>query len=290
MASRLLYFFTLKYDSSREKRLMPNPLKRFLYSTLLAITFCLPGASMAGEALQRVLDFKTLNVGMSADQPPMTARNKQGGLMGYDVDLARAMATAMRVQLEIKVLPFGDLLQALENNEIDMVISNMSITPERTEKVTFVGPYMMSGKSILTRNSVLAQASEGGEFNRKDLKMVALENSTSAMFISEAAPEAQLITVKNSDAGVAMIVNGEADAMIADMATCKLAALRHREAGLTSLKQPLTLEPVGIAVSKDDPQFQNLVENYLDAYGKTGVLAKLRQKWFEDSSWVSALP
>ena len=65
--------------------------------------------------------------------------------------------------------------------------------------------------------------------------------------------------------------------------------LRHKEAGLTTLQQPLTLEPVGIAVSRDDAQFQNLVDNYLDAYGKTGVLAKLRKKWFEDSSWVAAL-
>jgi ABC-type amino acid transport substrate-binding protein len=50
------------------------------------------------------------------------------------------------------------------------------------------------------------------------------------------------------------------------------------------------VEPVGIAVSKDDQQFFNLVDNYLEAYEKTGVLTKLRKKWFEDSSWVAALP
>ncbi len=266
---------------------MPSILKRLLLVTLFATL--LPTAQ-AGETLQRVLDFKTLNVGMSADQPPMTARNKTGGLRGYDVDLARAMASAMRVQLEIKVMPFSDLISALERDEIDMIISNMSITPERTEQVTFLGPYMMAGKSILTRNSVLAQAKEGGAFNRKDLKLVAIENSTSAMFISEAAPDAQLVTVATNDTGIAKIINGEADAMIADMAVCKLAVLRHQDAGLVTLSEPLTLEPVGIAVSKDDHQFQNLVDNYLDAYGKTGVLSGLRKKWFEDGSWVGALP
>lgn len=266
---------------------MPNALKHLILVFFFATS--LPAAN-AGETLQRVLDFKTLNVGMSADQPPMTAHNKNGSLMGYDVDLARAMANAMRVQLDIKVIPFAELIPALERNEIDMVISNMSITPERTEQVTFLGPYMMAGKSILTRNSVLAQAKESGAFNRKDLKLVAIKNSTSAMFISEAAPDAQLVTVQNNDAGVALVINGEADAMIADMAVCKLAVLRHKDVGLTTLKEPLTLEPVGIAVSKNDPQFQNLVDNYLDAYGKTGVLAGLRKKWFEDGSWVSALP
>jgi polar amino acid transport system substrate-binding protein len=266
---------------------MPNILRQLLLFT--ALTLLLPTAQ-AGETLQRVLDFKTLNVGMSADQPPMTARNRNGGLMGYDVDLARAMANAMRVQLEIKVMPFSELIAALEKDEIDMIISNMSITPERAEQVTFLGPYMMAGKSILTRNSILAQAQESGAFNREDLKLVAIENSTSAVFISEAAPQAQLLTVEQNEAGVEMVIKGEADAMIADMAVAKLAVLRHPNAGLATLKEPLTLEPVGIAVSKDDPQFQNLVDNYLDAYGKTGLLAGLRKKWFEDGSWVGALP
>lgn len=269
---------------------MPNVFKPLFLTSLLVLSLCLPGTSLAGDTLQRVLDFKTLKVGTSADQPPLTTRNKSGGVMGYDLDLAKAMANAMRVQLDVKVIPLGDLIRALENNEIDMIISNMSITPERSEQVSFVGPYMMSGKSILTRNSVLAQARESGEFNRKDLKLVAIENSTSATFIAESAPDAQLLTVKDSDAGIAMVISGEADAMVADMATCKLAALRHREAGLITLQEPLTLEPVGIAVSKNDPQFLNLVENYLQAYEKTGVLAKLRKKWFEDSSWISALP
>ena len=76
-----------------------------------------------------------------------------------------------------------------------MVISGMSITPERTELVSFVGPYMMSGKSILTKNSVLGKITSTEEFNRKDLKLLALSNSTSAAFVKSAAPDAKLIEV-----------------------------------------------------------------------------------------------
>ena len=56
------------------------------------------------------------------------------------------------------------------------------------------------------------------------------------------------------------------------------------------MDRPLTVEPIGIAISKDDAQFQNLVQNYLRSYEKTGILNKLREKWFEDNSWVAALP
>lgn len=210
--------------------------------------------------------------------------------MGYDVDLAQALARAMRVQLDIKTMPFGELMTALEKDEIDMIISGMSITPERTEHVSFVGPYLMSGKSILTRNSVLAQAQDGGQFNRADLKLLALKNSTSASFARMVAPEANLTEIDSYDEGVELLKAGKADAMIADMTVCQLSVLRYPDAGLVTLEKPLTIEPIGIAISKDDAQFLNLVDNYLDAYGKTGILSAMRKKWFEDSSWVAALP
>lgn len=269
---------------------MFKAIKQLLAGTALAATALLPAAALAGDTLQRVVDFETLKVGMSANQPPMTMQNREGGLMGFDVDLAKALASAMQVKLDIKVMPFGDLLEALENDEIDMVLSGMSITPQRTEQVSFVGPYMMSGKSILTRNDVLAKVTSTDEFNRADLKLLALENSTSAIFAGKVAPEATLVEVKSYDDGVKMLIDGKADAMVADMPMCILSVLRYPEAGFATLDRPLTVEPIGIAISRDDLQFQNLVQNYLRAYEKSGVLNQMRKKWFEDNSWVAALP
>jgi polar amino acid transport system substrate-binding protein len=277
-------------QNTKEIYSMSYAIKRLMLGSLLALAAVFPINTMAGDTLQRVVDFKVLKVGMSANQPPLTMTNREGGLMGFDVDLAKAMAVAMKVKLEIKAMPFGELMTALEENEIDMVLSGMSITPERTELVSFVGPYMMSGKSILTKNSTLGKISSTDEFNRADLKILALSNSTSASFVRTAAPQATLVEVESYDAGVAMLIDGKGDAMVADMPLCVLSVLRYPEAGLTTLDRPLTVEPIGIAVSKNDPQFFNLVDNFLKAYEKTGVLTKLRKKWFEDSSWVAALP
>lgn len=263
---------------------------RLILAALVLSASVIANAASAGETLQRILDFKTLTIGTSGDQPPFTMLSKGGGIMGYDVDLAKALAAAMRVRLEIEVLSFGELLGALERGDVDMVISNMSITPERAEKVHFIGPYMVSGKSILARSSLLGEALETEAFNRKEIKLLALKNSTSETFAKEHAPNATLTAITNNDEGVAMLLAGKADALIADMATCKLAALRHQTAGLATLKNPLTVEPIGIAISSDDLQFQNLVGSYLGAYEKTGVLLNLRKKWFDDSAWVSKLP
>ena len=269
---------------------MSKLITRVILLGTLALATVFSPLGMAGDTLQRVVDFKVLNVGMSGKQPPMNAVNKDGNLMGFDVDLAKALASAMKVKLNIKIMPFGELENALADDKIDMIISGMGITPARTELASFVGPYMLSGKSLLTKDSVLAEAKGSAQFNRKDLKLVALEKSTSSSFITSVTPESTLIEVVDYDTGVAMVISGEADGMVADMPACVLAVMQHPDAGLRTLSRPITVEPIGIAISKNDPQFLNLVENYLDAYEKMGVLSTLRKKWLEDNSWIAALP
>jgi ABC-type amino acid transport substrate-binding protein len=269
---------------------MPSSIKRLVAGGLLALLTALPPATMAGETLARVVDFRVLKVGMSGSQPPMNTVNRDGALMGMDVDLAKALAAAMRVQLEIKKMPFGELMEALEQNKVDMVISGMAITPERTEMASFVGPYMVSGKSILTKDSVLAKVSAMEEVNRDNLKLAALQNSTSASFVSTVAPQASLVEISNYDEGIKMLREDKIDGMVADMPICQLSVMRYPDAGFVTLERPLTIEPIGIAISKDDPQFLNLVQNYLDGFGKLGIMTKMQKRWFEDSSWIAALP
>jgi polar amino acid transport system substrate-binding protein len=259
-----------------------------LFGALLCLSLLVPFAQ-AGDTLDRVVENKVLIVGMTADQPPMNALNRQGKYMGFDVDLAGALANAMRADLKIEQMPFGELSAALEAGKIDMVISGMAITPERSRSASFIGPYMMSGKSILATREAIEQFASGDLANQ-EVKLAALKNSTSATFVREAAPNATLVEVEDYAAAIAMVRSGEAAGMVADEPTCKLAVLRDPASGLVTLEKPLTVEPFGIAIDADDREFLNLVENYVDAYERTGLLNGLRKKWLENSSWVAALP
>ncbi len=247
-------------------------------------------ADTHSPVLDRVVDFKVLKVGMSGNQPPMNTNSRSGQLIGYEVDLARAIAGAMGARLEIVTMPFGELLSALDDEKVDMVMSGMAITAERSRDYTFVGPYMMSGKSILTKSAGLAQATQSSQFNRDDLKLAALAGSTSQVFVETVAPDATLVKVNEYDEAVQKVIDGEIDGLIADMPICVLAVMRYPNAGLATLQAPLSVEPFGIAVPAHDRQFVALVDNYLDTYAKMGLLNKLRQKWFEDKTWVAALP
>ena len=81
-------------------------------------------------------------------------------MIGLEVDLAKGLAYALGLEVEIVQKPFGQLLPALKKNQVDMVISGMTITPERNARVAFAGPYFISGKSVLARPSIISQYDE----------------------------------------------------------------------------------------------------------------------------------
>jgi len=264
----------------------------FLGAVVLASAALLPASAAAQDSpvLDRIVESSTLRVGMSGNQPPFNMKARDGHLIGLEVDLANALAAAMKANLEIVEKPFGDLIPALEKGEVDLVLSGMTITADRSRSVSFVGPYVVSGKSILTKSSTLAAVDSAGELNESDIRLVALRNSTSEDFVRRNLPQAQLTTVGTYDEAIEMIRAGTTGALVADMPICLITLLRYPNEGFATLSQPLTLEPIGIAVPANDPQLLNLVRNYVTALEGLGVLDALRVQWLENGAWIAALP
>lgn len=246
--------------------------------------------SQGDKVLDQILKREELRVGTSASQPPFTMKSKEGQFMGYEIDIANLLAEAMNLKLAFVEKPFSELLPALEKGEIDVVMSGMTITPERNLKFIFAGPYAISGKSILAKTARLSALDEMNEINRPTIKVTALNGSTSQKFVEKFAPQVKLIPTADYDAAVKMVLQDEADIMVADYPICVLSVLRHPDSGLATLDAPLTIEPIGIALAPGAFQLHNLIENYLNALQIGGVLENLEAKWFDDGSWLIRLP
>ena len=96
----------------------------------------------------------------------------------------------------------------------------------------------------------------------------------------------QLIAVANYEEAVNMVINDQADAMVADKPICVLSIMKYPGKDLVTTDQPLTVEPIGMALPSADPQFLNLVSNYISTLQISGMLTALEQKWFKDGSWM----
>ena len=256
----------------------------------LLVLFVVPANAFAQTSLERIVANGELRIGTSGNQPPFTAKSKEGELMGFEVDLANLIAESMGVKATFVEKPFAELLTALESGEVDVIMSGMTMTPERNMKVAFVGPYIISGKSILTKSATMAKAQKVGDIDQSTIKLVALNGSTSQEFAEKAMPSSQLTKTDDYETAVDMVLDGRSDAMVADFPICAIAILRHPGEGLATLSKPLTIEPIGMAMSPNDPLLMNLVENYLAALAMAGVLSQLEHQWFNDRGWLVRLP
>ena len=232
------------------------------------------------DRLAAVLTRQELRVGLSGAQPPLNMKNRAGELIGLEVDLAEALAHSMNLKLRFVEKPFAELLDALEADEVDLVISGVSITPERNARVAFAGPYMVSGKSLLTLSEEIANASDVALLNNPTRRFAALEGSTSHALVEDAFPQAKLVSTVDYDTAIEMVKQGEVDALIADFPICALSVVRYPDAGLRTLGTPFTIEPLGVALPADAPLFVNLVENYINTLESTGTLVQLKARWF----------
>jgi polar amino acid transport system substrate-binding protein len=196
----------------------------------------------------------------------------------------------MDVKLRLETMPFAELLPALEAGKVDMVMSSMTMLTERNLKVAFVGPYFISGKSFLTKTRTFLSVEDPSEVNSPGTTLVALEGSTSQLFVEELIPKATLVRAKDYDQAVQMVLQGKAQALVADYPICVISVFRYPGAELATLLTPLTYEPIGIALPANDPLLINLVENFLEAFEGSGELEDLRQRWFENGSWLRKLP
>lgn len=244
----------------------------------------------ANDPLHDIIASGSLRIGLSGDQPPFSMKARDGETIGLDVDLGMALAAAMGLEAQLSLMDFADLLPALEADEIDVVISAMTITPQRNARVPFAGPYYVSGTSALTKSDELAHIEDLSELNAVGQRYAAIAGSTNETFAKEHLPNATLISTHDFDTAVGLVLNDEVDAVLADFPLCKYAAMRHPEAGFSDLMTPFTVEPLGVAVRADAPLLVNLIQNYLDTLEYAGLLGQLKARWLGDDDWIEDMP
>ena len=243
----------------------------------------------ASPVISRILQRGELRVGTSGNQPPLNATAKDGTIIGFDIDIAAQFARAMGVKLAVVPMPFAELLPALQKGDVDMVLSGLTMTPERNLRVAFVGPYLVSGMSILTKSKTMAKLRRAEEIDLPTVKVAALRGSTAETFAQQTIPKATMVLVGTLDEGVEMVRAGTVDALLADHPFCSVTVYRYRDDDLATLETPFTFEPLGIALPPNDPLLINWTQNALADLDDSGAVYDMMYHWFEEDDWLQRL-
>jgi len=256
---------------------------------LLLVTFLWSASGFAASGIDKILKKKELVVGTSGTYPPMTFKAKDGKVHGLDIDLATSIAAAMGVKLRIAVIPFDELIPALKKGKIDMIISCMTTTPQRNIRVAFIGPYFVSGQSILTTKEIAAGINSPADINKPEFSIAVPKGTTTEEIAKGLLPKANLKVVKSTDEALELLKNGKVMAVMADYPFVAVESFRYQDRGFVA-NPPFSAEPLGIAIRPDDVHMMNFLSNFIGQMRMGGHLDALTKKWFTSTEWMKELP
>lgn len=213
--------------------------------------------------IKAIQDAGKLVVGTSAPYEPMEFVNETTGeLEGFDIDVAEKIATALEVDLEVVNIDWDDLItfNALETGEVDIMISAITITTERSEQVLFSNAYLNAGQVIIVNETNEDIMDEEDLANNKT---VGVQNGTTSEdeALKYVANETFVIIYANYTAALTDIIAGNIDAIIIDY-PAGVGLIKNVE-GLEIAGEPFTDELYGIAMNKGESALKTVIDNVI---------------------------
>ena len=216
---------------------------------------------------------------------PWSMRDKNGDLIGFELDVGRKLAEDMGVEVEFVPTAWDGIIPALVSGNFDVIISGMSVTAQRNLTINFTDPYAYSGLAILA-NKELTAGMARDDLNSSEVTFAARRGATPATVIAKAFPEANLLLFDEDGASTQEVLNGNAHATMASQPTPNREAGRNPET-LVVLEGEL-FDPRGEAfgMRKGDPDAMNFFNNWIAQQWRSGWLEERHNYWFATEEWA----
>ncbi len=245
----------------------------------LAFLFGCTSSNDTGEdqSLKMVQDSGKLVMGLDDSFPPMGFRDENNEIVGFDVDLAKEVASRMGVELELNPIDWNAKDLELQNNNIDVIWNGYSVTPEREETNLLSTPYMQNTQAIMVKkdSSIQTLADLSG-------KKVAVQSGSSAENALKADEtlfaSIETVDFKENVTASLDVKNGNVDALAIDSVVANY--LMSKDDSFVLLGETLAPEDYAIGFRKNDVALKDEVEKALAEMRDDGKFAEISNKWF----------
>lgn len=225
----------------------------------------------------------SFTLGLDADFAPMGFTQDDGQIVGFDIDLANAVAEKMGVALEVKPIDWDSKGMELSSGKIDIIWNGFSITDERRKEVLFSNPYLSTKQSIIVKagSDIKTKADLAG-------KKIALQDGST----SEDAMKADTATYETigddnisrfkENSQVLMEVDaGRADAAVIDEIFVRYYLQKENMLDkFVVLEEGFDEEDYGVGGRKGDYALMEAINKALDECKADGTTSEISQKWF----------
>jgi ABC-type amino acid transport substrate-binding protein len=221
---------------------------------------------------------REFRIGISPNYPPL-AYKFRGQLVGLEVDFAIQLGKELDKQITFVETPWSEIIPALTEGKIDIIMSGMSITEDRAKLVSFTEPYMQIGQMALVRARDEAAFSNLERFFDTTARVGFVSNTTGEQAAKETFSKAKLVPQPTAEDGVAALRQGRIDVFIHDAPTVWRIGGNPGERELIGLYWPLTEESLAWAVRKSDVPLQFALSSKVKEWKLNGRLKQLSSRW-----------
>lgn len=262
-------------------------IKRYWPMLLLGIftcsLVCLAHAGAIDQAVQR----GTLKVGTNPSYLPFEMTDRQGRIIGFEIDLLQEMSKALGVRLELVSVPYVALIPGLLEQQFDLIGSGMTVTQERNLTLNFSDSFIIVGQTVLLHPRLAGKVHSVEDLNEAGYRIAVTEGTTGEAAAQRFLGIAQLHSFATPEEGVRHVAQGKADAFVHDAPYNLIAMSRPENSQLLALEQPFTYEPLAFGLKKGDHDSLNWINHFLNQVAQDGTYDRLHDKWFKDTEWMA---
>jgi glutamate/aspartate transport system substrate-binding protein len=260
-----------------------------LIATLLVSTAgSMPLPAQAGPTLDRIKQTGRLVIGHRESSVPFSYYDADKRPVGYAIDLCLRLGEAVRRSLQLPRLAVeyvpvtsANRIPLVVEGKVDLECGSTTNNAERREKVAFTVPHYIAGARVMVRADEKADTLAGFEGR----KLVSTKGTTPLNALAAANRE-RLLRISVLEApdhakAVEMVEKGEADGFVMDdVLLFGLIAGRADPSKLKVVGKFLTIEPLAIMLSKDDPAFKRLVDDEMKRLIASREANAIYERWF----------
>lgn len=264
-------------------------IKRYCSAWLMGVVAWVLAAVAHAGAIDDAVRRGVLKVGTTPTYVPFEMTDKQGRIVGFEIDLLKVMSQALGVELELVAVPYTELLSGLQAKKFDMIGSGMTVTQERNLKLNFSDAFIVVGQTVLLHPSLAGKVTSVEDLDDASYRIVASEGTTGEAAAQRFLGAARLSSFATPEEGVRQVVQGKADAFIHDAPYNLIAMSRPENSALLLLEQPFTFEPLAFGVKKGDFDSLNWINHFLNQVAQDGTYDRLHDRWFKDTAWLAEI-
>lgn len=241
----------------------------------LAVALGVAGCAKGGdESLSQIKKDGVIHNGVNAEFMPFEYVDN-GKIVGFDIDMAEEVGKILGVTVETQDFAFDGLIPALQGRKVDMVLSALTITPERAEKVNFSNPYFTATLVIVVREA---------ETTISDLeslkgKKVGVQLGTTGDLVATDVAGVEVVRFQQLAIPFIELKNGNVDAVIIDKPYAELYI--EKNAGFKFAGDEFHSEDYGVCTNLEDKALMAAINDALDQIKASGKYDELYRKWFD---------